>query len=270
MRDVSRNMPSRWLLFPIDADTVKLFTFIMLTETIQPPGDPIGVYGPAAVDMWLAAEEGDSSGMALASALRNMFLPNCFNWGHVLAMGGSTDEYADPNRDYRAEFRAPETILGSPMAQLILGMGAEWPVNLIPDEYLQVKSTDVETLLVSGSIDLMNPPQAATEELLPNLSNGQQVILEEFGHGNTFWNSQPEARQHMLTTFFDTGQVDASLYEYQPLDFDVGRGWPGLAKTALIVVMMAAIVLLAIVGLAIRFAARRVQRRRALIGANAQ
>jgi hypothetical protein len=49
----------------------------------------------------------------------------------------------------------------------------------------------------------------------------------------------------MLNTFFDTGQVDASLYTYQPLDFDVGPGWPGLAKrlavvSASIVVLVAA------------------------------
>ena len=51
----------------------------------------------------------------------------------------------------------------------------------------------------------------------------------------------------MLNTFFDTGQVDASLYTYQPLDFDVGLGWPGLAKllvavAALIVALVAAAV----------------------------
>ena len=35
---------------------------------------------------------------------------------------------------------------------------------------------------------------------------------------------------HLLNTFYDSGQVDASLYTYQPLDFDVGLGWPALAK----------------------------------------
>ena len=130
---------------------------------------------------------------------------------------------------------------------MLWSMGLEWPTHLIPQEYLKVQPTDVETLLISGSIDFSTSPHFATEELLPYLSNGQQVILKDFGHTGSFWNSQPEARVHMLNTFYDAGKVDASLYTYQPLDFDVGLGWPGLAKLVvaipvLIVVLVAALV----------------------------
>jgi pimeloyl-ACP methyl ester carboxylesterase len=267
MRQVSKDMPTRWLFQPIDADTVKVFTFIMFQESIRPPGDPIGVYGPAAVDMWLSAAEGDASGMALATLARRIFLPNFFTWGHLLAMGGSTDEYADPERDYRSEFAAPDSIIGSPLSQLIFGMGSGWPTNLIPEEYLQLQPTEVETLLESGSLDFSTPPQGA-EELLPYLSNGERIILEEFGHGNTFWNSQPEARLNLLTTYYDTGEVDDSLYTYQPLSFDVGSGWPGLAKMVLAIFIVVLFLLLALLGLVIWFIMRRVRRRRDLPVAN--
>jgi hypothetical protein len=230
----------------------------MFQESIRPPGDPIGVYGPAAVDMWLAAAEGDTSGMALSSLARNVFLPNFFTWGHLLAMGGSSGEYADPTRDYRAEFDPPESILGSPMSLLAWSMGKGWPTKLIPEEYLELQPTDVETLLESGSIDFSTPPQGA-DELLPYLRNGEQVILEEFGHGNTFWNSQPEARVHLLNTFFDSGEVDSSIYVYQPLEFDVGRGWPGLAKLLLGIVLVL-FILLAVFGW---FTVRTIRQRRA-------
>ncbi len=258
MRKISSDMPDRWLFMPIDEGTVKLFTFIMFNESIRPPGDPIGVYGPAAVDIWLSAADGDASGMALASSsmLRNMFLPNRFTWGHLLSIGGSTDEYLDPTRDFQSEFDSPDSILGSPMSLLIWGMGAGWPTNLIPEEYLQIQPSDVETLLEAGSVDFMTPP-TGSEELLPYLSNGELVLLEEFGHGNTFWNSQPEARMHMLTTFYNSGEVDASLYTYQPLDFDVGRGWPGLAKILLGVVLLVVVLLAVSIALVIRFVARR-------------
>jgi hypothetical protein len=196
--------------------------------------------------------------MALASSsmLRNMFLPNRFTWGHLLSIGGSTDEYLDPTRDFRSEFDPPDSILGSPMSLLIWGMGAGWPTNLIPEEYLQIQPSEVETLLEAGSVDFMTPP-TGSEELLPYLSNGELVLLEEFGHGNTFWNSQPEARMHMLTTFYNSGDVDASLYTYQSLDFDVGRGWPGLAKILLGVVLLVVVLLAASIALVIRFVARR-------------
>jgi len=256
MQQVSQNMPKRWLIFPIDDDKVKLFTFLMFAESIRAPGDPIGMSGPNAVDTWLSAAEGDASGMALVSFLSNGFLPNFYTWGYTFAMGSGTDEYVDPHRDYQTELNPPDSIIGAPMSLLFWGMGMAWPDNPILEEYHQVQPSEVETLLESGSIDFMNPPQAATEELLPYLTNGEQVILEEFGHGNTFWNSQPEARIHMLTTFYNTGEVDASHYEYQPLDFDVGGGLPGLAKTVL-AVALAILFLLAVLAWAVVRGVRR-------------
>lgn len=247
MNKVSENMPRRWLFMPIDEDRVKLFTFLMFTESIQAPGDPVGMSGPNAVDMWLSASKGDPSGMALVSLLSYEFLPYFYTWGHTFAMGSGTDEYMDPDRDYMVELNPPDLIVGAPMSLLFWGMTSEWPENQIPETYQQVQSSEVETLLVSGSIDFMNPPQAATEELLPYLNNGEQVILTEFGHGNTFWNSQPEARIHMLTNFYDTGEIDSSHYVYQPLDFDVGGGFPGLAKTVLAIVVLVFILLAALV-----------------------
>jgi len=62
MRHVSEDMPDRWLFIPIDAGGVKLLTFVMLMESVQPPGVPVPLSGPAAIDMWLAAAEGDASG----------------------------------------------------------------------------------------------------------------------------------------------------------------------------------------------------------------
>jgi pimeloyl-ACP methyl ester carboxylesterase len=253
MRRLSEDMPDRWLFIPIDEGSVKVITLIMLFDSIQPPGAPVPLYGPAAVDMWLAAEAGDASGMALASLGRNMFLPNLWTWGEGLSLAASVDDYYDPARDYRSEFEAPDTILGTPFSLVLWSMGLEWPTHPIPQEYLQVQPTDVETLLISGSIDFSTPPQFATEELLPYLSNGEQVILKDFGHTGSFWSSQPEARAHMLNTFFDTGQIDASLYTYQPLDFDVGLGWPGLAKLLVAVVVLVPILLLVVVWLIIRW-----------------
>jgi hypothetical protein len=130
-----------------------------------------------------------------------------------------------------------------------------------------LQPTEVETLLESGSLDFSTPPQGA-EELLPYLANGKRVLLEEFGHGNTFWNSQSKARLHLLTTFFDTGEVDDSLYTYQPLDFDVGSGWPGLAKNVLAIFIVVLIVLLAVVGFTLWFIMRRVRHRKDLTAAS--
>jgi len=257
---VSDNMPDHWLFIPIDKGSVKLLTFAMLMESIQPPGLPVPLSGPAAIDMWLAAEKGDASGMALVSILRNMFLPNLAVFGELLSVGGSVDDFYDPARDYRTELDPPDSILGSPLSLFHWSMMQGWPNNLIPEEYLRVQPTDVETLLISGSIDFSTPAQFAAEELLPHLGNGRQVILKDFGHTETFWNSQTEARAHMLKTFFSTGEVDASLYTYQPVNFDAGLGWPGLAKLLLGAVLAVIVLLVALVW----FVVGRIRRRRTI------
>ena len=112
---------------------------------------------------------------------------------------------------------------------------------------------------MSGSVDGTTPARYATEEFLPSLSNGQQVILSEFGHVDDVWNLQPEATMHLLTTFYDTGVADDSLFTYQPMNFDVGLGFPTIAK----LVLAAIVLVIAIVVAAAWYIARKVRQRRA-------
>jgi hypothetical protein len=100
-------------------------------------------------------------------------------------------------------------------------------------EYRQVHPTDVQTLLISGSVDFSPPAQFARDELLPSLRNGKQVILAERGHIGDFWGFQPEAAERLLTSFFDTGDVDDSLFTYLPMDFKPAMRFPVLAKILL-------------------------------------
>jgi hypothetical protein len=128
----------------------------------------------------------------------------------------------------------------------------------MPDEFRGVQPAEVETLLVSGSIDYSTPSQFATEELLPALSNGEQVILSEFGHFGDVWGFQPEATRHLLVTFYDTGEVDDSLFTYQRMSFDVGlMSFPFLSKVLVIAVILAPLLLVVLVW----FIVRRVKRR---------
>jgi hypothetical protein len=54
--------------------------------------------------------------------------------------------------------------------------------------------------------------------------------------------------------------VDSSLYKYQPVNFNAGLGWPGLAKLALGIVAAVIILIVALVG----FVLRRVRRHRTI------
>jgi len=254
MRNVTHNLPRRWLFIPIDPGKARVVTHFLLFNRRS---------AATVYDLYLAAEEGDPSGVALMSVMYNMMWPVMNTWGEWANKG--IIDY-DPARDYIAEMDPPGSIIGSPLSLACGGpgqFGDTWPQVSLPAEYLEPPPSDVETLLVSGSIDFAVAPQWATEELLPVLSNGHQVIQSEFGHTNDFWGLQPEATVHLLTTFYDTGEVDDSLFTYQPMDFYVKHGWPAQAKEYLAIAVAVPLVLMALVGLAVWFIVRQVRRRRA-------
>ena len=221
--NVTRNMPRHWLFLPIDPGKVKCVTFAMLFERRT---------AAMVFDTYIAASRGDASGLALMSLACDFVLPSLGTWGEFFAVGVSADY--DPSRDYATELNPPNSILGSPLALLIWGhVKDHWPIELIPAELRQVQPSDVETLLVSGSIDFSTPAEFAARELLPALRNGQQVILAEMGHVGDVFNIQPDATERLLTSFYSTGIADGSLYTYAPMTFHVSWGFPVLAKTVL-------------------------------------
>ncbi|MBN1978049.1 MAG: alpha/beta fold hydrolase [Anaerolineae bacterium] len=249
MHHVNQSLPSRWMGIPINPGKVKMIAFVLLYHRST---------APLIFDTYLAAEQGDLSGLALMSMAYDLIMPNMMTWGEFLALGSSAD--FDPGRDYRAELTTPDATLGAPMSLLIWGSApGHWPSITMADEYRRVQPSDVETLLISGSIDFSTPAQFAEQELLPSLSRGKHVVIAEQGHTSDFWQFQPKATERLLTSFYDTGVADDSLFTYEPMDFHVGRGFPALAKIGLGVVV--ALVLL--VGVVIWLVVRKISRRRA-------
>lgn len=248
MRDVSHNMPKRWLFLPVNAGLVKVATYSLLENTTD---------APMIIDVWLSAAEGDPSGMAALTLVGPSMFANRAVWGHNAALRTSLDQFG-PERDYRTELNPPDSIIGSPATTAAYAEYTAWPANLIPEAYRQVQPSDVETLLVSGSTDFNTPAQFARDELLPSLSNGRQVIVSEAGHTADLVTLQPEALKRLVTSFYDTGVADDSLFTYHPVDLHVGLGYPEQAKTLLAVVVLVPIGLVAMVW----FIVRRVRRRR--------
>lgn len=138
MRKASENVPDSWMGIAIDKAGVQLVSNIMFFESIQPDA-PVPLSGPAAVDLWLDAAEGDYSGMALISLSKNMFLPTLFTWGHFLSMGGSVEDYRDASLDYEAFLNPPDALIGSPMSRYLYGFTEGWPVHMIDEEYFEVQ-----------------------------------------------------------------------------------------------------------------------------------
>ncbi len=247
VRQVNANMPKRWLLFSIDPGKVKVVAFGQLHHVDT---------AVVALDAYLAAADGDASGLAFMSLAYDLQVPTMAVWGDTIAKGYSAD--FDSERDY-SKLAAPDSIMGSPIAQLLWPIAENWPMTLMPEEYRQVQPSAVDTLIINGNLDFSTPAENATNELLPVLENVHEVILTDLGHTDNFWYAQPEASAHLLRTYFDTGDMDRSRFKHQPVNFEVDfPSFPTLGKLMFFIPLL----IILIVGLLGGLVVRRVRVRR--------
>ncbi|MGJ6966614.1 alpha/beta fold hydrolase [Streptosporangium sp. G11] len=228
MKATAAHLPDRWGPLAIKSGNVRAATLIGLVNSTRFAA-PLNA--PAMLDAWLAAADGDPSGLWAISLLADLTIPTSFVWGESAA---TTMIDAAPVDRYYAGGGDPGSILGNAGADLLWaggGLTKAWPSSPDTRGYQRTRPTDVETLLISGTVDFTTPAEPATRELLPALPNGHQVILAELGHTTDFWRYQPEANRRLLTAFFDHGRVDTSGYTTHKVDFQAGAlSMPNIAK----------------------------------------
>jgi pimeloyl-ACP methyl ester carboxylesterase len=228
MRQTAADMPERWFFLPIKGGNVRVTSFYGLMETTSDAAEgPLS--GPITLDAWLAAADGDASGFWFQSLLADLAFPESFVWGQMAA--AARLDAAAATESFSSGSLKPDSNLGDAATAFTWGGGRladSWPAIADENEYSTVRASNVETLLIGGELDLATPPQAATEELLPHLPNGKEVVLPGFGHSGTFWTEQPEAGTHLISTYLASGKVDDSRYEPEAVDFT-----PEVTQTAL-------------------------------------
>jgi len=223
-------MPERWLFLPVKPGNVRAASFFGLMESTNVGAQPSA---PMTFDSWLSASEGDASGFWLQSLIVSVLATDAFVWGEYYAAGSldaqaARDYFASGNQD-----RASIAYAGSAFAWNGGLMADAWPAVPGADAYNQVRTSQVETLLISGELDTSTPPQVAAKELLPYLPNGHQVVLSGLGHTGSFLAEQPAAGSRLVNTFFESGRVDDSLYRPAKIDFSPGLTLGAVAKILL-------------------------------------
>jgi pimeloyl-ACP methyl ester carboxylesterase len=247
IRKYSRNIPKSWMFIPIKKGYVLMSTFMMLYSTDT---------APKLFDAWIAASNGDWSGIAMLSLSMDFMLKDALLWGDLISKASSADYDFDPDLDLMKEFMPENSIIGAPGT--LLGIGAvDWPSKLIPDSLRTVQYSETNTLLINGNIDVSTPEQFGRKELLPYLKNGTQVLISEAAHTSDIFGKQRPALDFMLTKFYKTGIVDNSKYKYQAMSFKVGLSFQAMLKLSLALIVLV-IVLIAIL---IRYLVIRRQRR---------
>jgi pimeloyl-ACP methyl ester carboxylesterase len=223
MKTVLDHMPRKWFLLSIDPAKVKIVTFALLFRRTT---------AAMVFDTYVAAKQGDASGLALMSIAYDYVVPSMTTWGDLASKAVSAD--FDSTRDYFSEMEPPGLPLGSPMSKLAWGTSRyfRWPTQQLPNEFRQLRDSDVETLLLSGNIDFSTPAEFATNELLPRLKHGKQVIFSECGHVSDVIYLNPENTRRTISSYYRTGEPDTSLNVHRPMNFQVSWGFPKIAKTA--------------------------------------
>lgn len=225
--DVNRNTPSHWLFLPIDLASVRVGAHSMLysTSSMSLP-----------IDMYLSASEGDYSGMAFLSLFMRFQAPT-FVWGDVIYKGASLDlEY------YKGEdsVNLGNTVMGAPMAEYLWPAVSDLTIVLDDPDMRVLHESNVDMLIVNGSLDFSTPP-TAIEEAKPYWHSAKFILLKNFGHVSDVENLQPEAFRHLIETYYETGDVDASLYKDNIITFT-----PTLRLTVLAKILVGVLVFLAL------------------------
>jgi TAP-like protein len=250
MRRTAADIPDRWLFLPIKDGNVRVVSmFGLLDSTPAASSTP----APMTLDAWLSAAEGDASGFWSTSVLGDLLFPELFVRGQYAAAPMLDAQAA---RDYFARGQGDLSNLARAATAFTWGGGVladSWPAAPEEGTYGRVRTSEVETLLIGGELDPMTPPQVATTQLLPYLPNGHQVVLPGFGHQLTVFKEQPEAGSRLINTFFDSGQVDDSLYVTASIDFTPPMTFGTIAKTALgVMLALAALTVLSLLVMARR------------------
>ena len=138
-------------------------------------------------------------------------------------------------------------------------MAAGWPVAPEAENLRQLNESDVSMLVVNGDIDFSTPP-SAIEEAKPYWHNAQFVLLSGFSHVDDVEKLQPAAFQQLITTYYDSGEGDASQFTAQPLVTKPGMSLATMAKLVLAGTILLPPLLIVGVLLGIRRARRRRQK----------
>jgi pimeloyl-ACP methyl ester carboxylesterase len=234
IKRVHANYPKRWLFFPIHEGTVRagMNSFLFQRETAA-----------QVFDAYVAASQGDASGLWLFSFVGGRIFPDIVNWGDNAAKAMNAD--FDSSHDYFHELMPAGSVFGAPLGAFLWGAGqtGKWPFERIPERFRVVEQCSTETLMLAGSLDFSTPAVNAGTDLLPHLPRGHLVVMAEAGHVGDLWNLQPDATVHLLLTFVRRGSVDASRMHSVPMSFEVSWGFPVLAKLAIAGVLLVVVLI---------------------------
>lgn len=203
---VAHTTPRQWSVFDINRGKALAGVFLLMFHRSS---------APLAMDVILRADQGDASGLAVMSAAFDALVPSRFVWGDLFVKGLTAD--LDPRLNLAQALSSQHSFMGSPLAYYLWSAAQPMGLKRIGERYQAVHDSGVDTLIISGRLDLSTPAEQATEELLPHLMRGHQVILEDQGHVGDLWPGPEGCVLDLVVRYLDSGVVAQCNVGKQPL-----------------------------------------------------
>ena len=152
---------------------------------------------------------------ALANDQMQGMLNRGMQWS-VLCSEDAPRHAPDPDAD---------TVLGPEAAAMLFNACQAWPAGTPREGHAQPLQSDVPTLLLSGELDPVTPPEYA-EQVLEGLPNGRHLVLEGQSHGTLAVGCMPRLVAQFIESA-DAASLDAEcLDDVRPLPpFTSFNGW---------------------------------------------
>ena len=193
-----QSIPNRWGFTKLDIGKIKIMTFVGLFDHQMAKG---------IIDAYEKADRGDYSGLALLSISYDFMIPKMFAWGDLASKAMSVDY--DETIDYFAHFDHGSYALGSPFSKLLMIMTTGLDINRIDlSEYVDRK-VDIQTLIISGEIDVSTPKENVIQ-YLDTFTNATHIIINNSGHMNKYRGQQENITQ-LFISFYNNGEIDENL-----------------------------------------------------------
>jgi pimeloyl-ACP methyl ester carboxylesterase len=215
MRGITTDLPERWGPLAIHPGSVRAASMFAMHHNGRGSA-PLNA--PTVIDAYLSGP----GALWAMSVLGELQLPDSIVWGEFASFAmidaPEAQSFYQAGGDPGSVLRSDGTnfLWGGPA-----GFATVWPDSPDNAPYRTPQGSDVETLLVSGTLDFSTPAETAKTDLLPLLTKGRQVILPELGHSADFW-ADADASRHLLNTFYDTGTADDTRFATRPVDFAPG------------------------------------------------
>ena len=209
--DVLANLPEKAWGAHLDADQIRLVTFMMLYSRNSMP---------MVIDAYSNAAKGNYSGLVAMQKFPNPFKSEDWVWGTFFS-AGAIDLHQASNLKQTLDTTAQTTVLNAPLSELLYnGITKGWQARTYTP--LENRVTNTPTLILGSDIDVATPVERIEQFWMPYVANGALIKVEGAGHAPDHMLAGGTELEAHLMQFLTTGEAHTEQAFGTPFEFKPG------------------------------------------------